>query len=1606
MRTCQMDNQIFLELISQEDLEQEQEEVFLIEDHAEEVLEDMLCKNRGKICSHDVLDQQVVKGMVSRVEVPLLMEVMQMEDKDQFLTIGVEVLNLLKKYLKDLLEYQSIKTTRRMFIVLLLWISMQSFIHKTRIVPTLLRIWLFFVFSFLVMLGLMERLWLERNQLLNLIFTPRSIETCMRLLKISRKCRKFLLLIMISPVGAQNFSRPIYSGVTPILRTVMEHTKMSLMLKEIKNGKEEDRMKQQEMMQYNLRHLMEMHYEDEKFSDDKEIKENKKNNKKENIFMFAIHETEDELSFIQKVVKIYFIIAVIKFTLEIFLYILQILRIIFPCLAFVINCLLRKKRNFLVRKPLVLCLRKMRKVIVLFTLMTVLVAKVSAEDLVSEYDEQYEKEGKHFITHGKYHPGHQYIIAKNETTNLFNLYMQKMKNPGVNLRLSDFEGRVLFCEIKSTGYTTNCNFNCCIKPTIQYFNCVDTLNLLKLKQNFERTIFRHANQRLHSLINFEAVLDLKKVELFNKLIPILGKPLYGEEKDDYQVLKTILKFLVDDVILEKREVHLLCIDKTAIELKTKKIFDSLKIFEQNDLLFDFLKYYKFAGMFLDGKKHKDLIHRIKNTSFKFISNTTVDVLNLPVIRESKLKTTQGFIRLKNHTVHGCNDVVVYDYKGIMFSNVEKQDPFLHKPKELIFGHGIRLNVMGNFYIQDALEETFNKKYTCIPILLSLKRTSLICIHTQGDKKHIWLDHKSHKVEEIERTSKDHDLYFDRQGYSAELKHFHEISLCATPENFSCGTIDSSYDATGVVVLQKRRCKNMVIKKVTYQDDVRFFELKKYFSYELLLEGFMVIGFLPVFLFVSFKFFKHMYINLMNLWFLVLYLLKRSNHLEFLITNKQQGFFRKIHKRSINRVFSEKGGFRFLLKSWLFPLHCILQFVSVFLIPIMLILLVITRGKFTTLFPLTFWFGSAQAFHNEGILDPCNTDKCNLDKNDLIHIRHLMNVDKLESKLNEHHFCANFRGLKDKNYLTEHFHNAKISGIETIGLDCSDVDCQKKYIYEFTLPLFPCAKAVIRHIDGSTLYFIIEDVNTEISTEVLFFTQAFRVKQAALLLNCGKSYCGKQLSKINHPSCRYECESKDFIDNNVYERVVAVKSPFQHMMLLNDNDGTFQLFNTRFKFHCELHRSDCYDFDMHILSFSDREELYMDYFDIGSNYWMLTVFKIETRKTDLKVDIFSGDSSKNFEFFEDQTKIDDMEFGKIDYKINIEKIDLPKYIIAYFDELIVGKYAKHMFAVDEIESFKNKIPFYCANGYQIKGISDECSYNTASIFQDFDLPREKILKQLRNNFRELTIDNENGFKVEIMKIFDKNVTAIPEDLASEIRSIKNVKAPEKNEVRFKEFIFKLYQHKLNYGSLDVKMEFTSEVENKDNFGSKSQLKINECKGSAGIIAGISINLTRVDDLEKITYFECLFGKLRIPCGLIIIKNEEKDTIAHLTIPQWYSINSEIILKQTFPLLKNEINEIKVDCKIIKTNLTFAQIGSHLRGGQIKNIHVNGFFQNFFQLRKTSIGILNFVADEISSLGFLLNFKFYLYVLVIFVILYLIIQISMCLKIKGYQKLPYY
>lgn len=78
-----------------------------------------------------------------------------------------------------------------------------------------------------------------------------------------------------------------------------------------------------------------------------------------------------------------------------------------------------------------------------------------------------------------------------------------------------------------------------------------------------------------------------------------------------------------------------------------------------------------------------------------------------------------------------------------------------------------------------------------------------------------------------------------------------------------------------------------------------------------------------------------------------------------------------------KLLKEKLGWRFILRSYIFPLHILVQIIGIVLLPLLLIASHQRGSTAIRTFPLSFWFGTASAFYNGAKLDPCNSNNCSL-----------------------------------------------------------------------------------------------------------------------------------------------------------------------------------------------------------------------------------------------------------------------------------------------------------------------------------------------------------------------------------------------------------------------------------------------------------------------------------------------------------------------------------------------------------------------------------------------------------------------------------------------------
>lgn len=177
------------------------------------------------------------------------------------------------------------------------------------------------------------------------------------------------------------------------------------------------------------------------------------------------------------------------------------------------------------------------------------------------------------------------------------------------------------------------------------------------------------------------------------------------------------------------------------------------------------------------------------------------------------------------------------------------------------------------------------------------------------------------------------------------------------------------------------------------------------------------------------------------------------------------------------------------------------------------------------------------------------------------------------------------------------------------------------------------------------------------------------------------------------------------------------------------------------------------------------------------------------------------------------------------------------------------------------------------------------------------------------FTKIDVNQQTNFKFQITNIADENIELVDDSTKKTIQNIANVAVPRDNKGQIKTFSFNLYKHKLSYGKVNIKFESKDNVITPNEFGSQTKLKIETCEGMVGTIAGMVVNVTRIDELEDYTYLECKFGIFNLDCGFIVLKPTELYQSFHLTFPIIISKNANRLVRNLkegdFEIYKNII-----------------------------------------------------------------------------------------------------
>lgn len=614
---------------------------------------------------------------------------------------------------------------------------------------------------------------------------------------------------------------------------------------------------------------------------------------------------------------------------------------------------------------------------------------------------------------------------------------------------------------------------------------------------------------------------------------------------------------------------------------------------------------------------KKVYQKLSEKRIKLINQKDIPLLMVHMDRKFELNTNKGLFIFANVTGKYCNEVLLLNITGMTFESLKQ--PFF----SLELGEEKTIKLFELKFINKKLNEKTKKIYICESIQIEIEKETMVCIIEKDTHDKVWLYTHNREIDEIVKTHKENNFRYHFQKLNSS-KNIIPLSLCDKPKSeFHCKINKIETDPSQSIVTEVITCKNAKQKDVYWQDDVRYrtTEIEKMYQYLTLYKIIMIFT-LPLSLFVLYKTILYSTINFLQIFMAILKIVGFYKNYKFILPANGGRKMRIVEKRSISKLLREKLGWRFILRSYLFPIHILIQLIGLIILPILIINSRMHGSTALRTFPLSFWLGSANAFYNGGQLDPCNTENCTIEDN-VIFTRFILSKETEVQKVNGHHFCIQLQTMLETDFKDKHLRSIAKTNSEILSEECTKEACEKRTIFDFDMELYPCSKVKLTTQNDRSIYFVIEDVNYEIKNEIELFFQPFKTNTIESLMSCGKNYCLKYLNKINNPVCRDDCEEFDVINKDLYRNTINTKSPFQHVMLENHPLQMLQYYNTRFEFSCNTYKSDCYSFSDNIFSFTNREGLEMTYLSQGINYWMFVLVKITEETLNLKMDILFG-----------------------------------------------------------------------------------------------------------------------------------------------------------------------------------------------------------------------------------------------------------------------------------------------------------------------------------------------------------------------------------------------
>lgn len=619
-----------------------------------------------------------------------------------------------------------------------------------------------------------------------------------------------------------------------------------------------------------------------------------------------------------------------------------------------------------------------------------------------------------------------------------------------------------------------------------------------------------------------------------------------------------------------------------------------------------------------------------------------------------------------------------------------------------------------------------------------------------------------------------------------------------------------------------------------------------------------------------------------------------------------GFGMKVcHYKLLQRKFLDS--YKLISKYYFFPAHLALQILAVLILPINFVLNCKSSTKlkvFLLLYPVRFWFGSAEAWVSSGSIPSCDgfEEQCKplLYKNLMQNFFHC--VDN-SGKLQLNHFDRNIR-------------TAQVDKSVLVSEDCTGDACIYTRTYRTALNLYPCKKMKLEKMNKEVNYLVIEDVDENIEFEYLEFFGPLSLQVDNAELTCGHSMCTTNLQELNDQNCRHKC-LKDLGKKEDDWRDSDGKSYAFWKLFFKDNKKT-ACYKSPYWFRCKIYEHNCWSPIFSIYGFSKREEIELVTYKNSPLSWFFVL--VELKKVDLNVNvrIISGNEVEKFKLSKD----DNFNILEDHYTTKIKRSDelAHKFLLIGFENNDEGVFSNAMYEIIKPSDVQDLFKVGFRTGWPILGFNEHKKY--CNDLMALDMNYNEIVKLLNSKFKKFTKDENVGYMVRKDKNEFKDFECVEPEQLSEIK--KEFGEIEESKCKYVKPILTIFRHEVSYGVMSIEVETKESVKKQELLEEEIELEFVKCEGNNYQIGGYLLEFKRKKSSTVLGVFECDISANH--CGHFLVDGKEGTQKVRITS----SLIGDHTFVQTKPRLSKP-NKFKVFCKNTQKDLDPDEIGHHAKSG---------------------------------------------------------------------------